>query len=222
MSDTKLEILRAALPFWERLRQPQKDDIYAHTRITRYKKGSNIAEVGENCGIIIVKRGRICAFTVSDEGREVALLCCYSGDVCLLAAHNFMDTAMFNISIIAETEADVVIIDPQNFASVCKSNIHAEAFVRRQIAAHFCTVTGNMQDMLLQSPERRIAAYLCSTSDRTGTTRIKATHEQIAKHAGTAREVVTRTLKKMSADGILTPERGLIIIKDKSRLKSLM
>ena len=222
MSDTKLEILNASLPFWERLRQPQKDDIYAHTRITRYKKGSNIADVGENCGIIIVKRGRICAYTVSAEGREVALLSCYSGDVCFLAAHNFIDTVHFNISIIAETEADVVIIDPQNFAAVCKSNIHAESFVRRQIAEHFCAVTGNMQDMLLQSPERRIAAYLCSTSDRTGTTRIKATHEQIAKHAGTAREVVTRTLKKMSADGILAPERGLIIIKDKSRLKSLL
>lgn len=222
MSDTKLEVLSAELPFWERLRQSQKDDIYAHTRITRYKKGSNIADAGENCGIIIVKRGRICAYSVSDEGREIALLCFYSGDVCLLAAHSFVDTSRFNISISAETEADAVIIDQQNFAAVCKSNIHAEGFVRRQIAAHFCAVTGNMQDMLLQSPERRIAAYLCESSDRTGTTRIKATHEQIAKHAGTAREVVTRTLKKMAAEGILSPERGLIVIKDKSKLKNLM
>ncbi|MBQ9079515.1 MAG: Crp/Fnr family transcriptional regulator [Clostridia bacterium] len=222
MSDTKYDILAARLPFWERLREARKNDIYAHTRVARYKKGSIIADVGEDCGVIIVKRGRICAYTVSEEGREVALLCCYSGDICLLAAHNLIDTSSFNICVSAETEADVLIIDARIFADVCDNCAPAEAFVRRLISSHFCHVVGDMQSMLLHSPERRIAAYLCATAERTGSAKVKTTHELIAKHVGTAREVVTRTLKKMSDDGILSAERGMIIIKDKSQLKNLM
>ena len=222
MSDINYEFLAARLPFWERLREPKRNEIYTHARAARYKKGSIIADVGESCGVIMVKRGRICAYTVSEEGREVALLCCYSGDICLLAAHSIIDTSLFNICVSAETEADVLIIDSGVFSDVCHSCAPAENFIGKLIASHFCRVVGDMQSMLLQSPERRIAAYLCATSDRTGSSRVKTTHEQIAKHVGTAREVVTRTLKKMAGDGIIAAERGFVIIKDKAALKNLM
>lgn len=214
--------MSSRLPFWDRLRENQRDALVAGARTARYKKGVQLADAGEDCGVIIVKRGRICAIAVSEEGREVALLCYYSGDICLLAAHAFIDTAAFNISISAETEADVMIIDTKTFSDVCKSCIHAEAFVRRLISDHFSHVVGNIHHMLIHSPERRIAAYLCSAAERTGTGKIKATHEQIAKHVGTAREVVTRTLKKMTAEGMILSERGFVVIKDKAALKKLV
>lgn len=222
MSDVNYDFLASRLPFWERLRETRRNDIYTHTRAARFKKGSVIANAGENCGVIIVKRGRICAYTVSEEGREVALLSCYSSDICLLAAHSIIDTSLFNICVSAETEADVLIIDSGVFSDVCHSCAPAENFIAGLVASHFCRVVGDMHSMLLQSPERRIAAYLCSTSDRTGSLRVKTTHEQIAKHVGTAREVVTRTLKKMAGDGVITAERGFVVIKDKPALKNLM
>lgn len=222
MSDIKREFLSSRLPFWDRLRENQRDALVAGARTARYKKGSQLADVGEDCGVILVKRGRICAIAVSEEGREVALLCCYSGDMCLLAAHAFMDTAAFNISISAETEADVMIIDTKTFSDVCKSNIHAEGYIRRVISDHFSMVVGNIHHMLIHSPERRIAAYLCSAAERTGSGKVRATHEQIAKHVGTAREVVTRTLKKMAGEGMILSERGFVVIKDKAALKKLV
>ena len=44
------------------------------------------------------------------------------------------------------------------------------------------------------------------------------THEQLAKYIGTAREVVSRALKKLNADGVITAERGVIVIKDLTAL----
>ncbi len=222
MSDIKREFLSARLPFWDRLRENQREALLSSARTARYKKGSQLADAGEDCGVILVKRGRICAIAVSEEGREVALLSCYSGDVCLLAAHAFMDTAPFNISVSAETEADVMIIDTNAFSDVCKGCIHAEVFVRRTVSDHFTRVVSNIHSMLLHSPERRIAVFLCSAAERTGSGKIKATHEQIAKHVGTAREVVTRTLKKMTAEGVIISERGFVVIKDKAALKKLI
>ena len=57
----KSELLGAYLPFWERLRETQRDNITNNTRAVRYRKGSHIADVGEDCGMVIVRRGRICA-----------------------------------------------------------------------------------------------------------------------------------------------------------------
>ena len=215
----KSELLGAYLPFWERLRETQRDNITNNTRAVRYRKGSHIADVGEDCGMVIVRRGRICAYTVSEQGREVALLSCYSGDICLMAAHSFIDTSSFNICIAAETEVDALIVDTSTLSDICKSCIHAESFMRQLISSHFCRVTGSMQNMLLQSPEQRLADYLCAASDRTGSNRVNTTHEQLAKHIGTAREVGSRTLKRLSAEGVVSLERGTVVIKDKSRLR---
>lgn len=207
------------LPFWERLRETQRENLINNTRAVRYKKGSQLACVGEDCGMIIVRRGRICAYTVSEQGREVALMTCYSGEICLLAAHDLIDTSAFNITVAAETEVDVLIVDPTTLADVCKSCIYAESFVRGVISSHFCRVVGGMQDMLLRSPEQRLAGFLCAASDRTGTGRVNATHEQLAKHIGTAREVVSRTLKGLSEDGVVSLERGAVVIRDKAGLR---
>jgi CRP/FNR family transcriptional regulator len=76
--------------------------------------------------------------------------------------------------------------------------------------------------MLQVSAERRIVAYICRESDRMGTARIRTTHEQIARHVGTAREVVSRTLGRLASSGALELERGVIIIRDKSKLRKLM
>lgn len=223
MSDSrgKAEALSTALPFWGRLRESQRESLISNTRSVRYKKGSRLADVGEDCGVMIVRRGRICASGVSEQGREVALMTCRTGDICLLAAHSVMDTTAFNICVVAETEVNVLIISSRALEDVCKSCVHAESFMRRLVSQHFCSVVGNMQSMLLNSPEQRLAAYLCDFTDRTGSSRVSITHEQLAKHIGTAREVVSRTLKRLSNSGIVASERGAIIILDRARLRAL-
>lgn len=217
----KADMLSAVLPFWGRLREAQREGLITNTRSVRYKKGSQLADVGESCGVIIVRRGRICAYSVSEQGREVALLTCRSGDICLLAAHGLVDTAAFNICVAAETEVNALAIGSHAFEEVCKSCVQAEGFTRRLISQHFCRVVGNLQSMLLDSPEQRLAVYLCDFSDRIGSSRVAVTHEQLAKHIGTAREVVSRTLKRLSDNGIVSLERGAVIIIDKARLRAL-
>ena len=68
------------------------------------------------------------------------------------------------INAVKSRGADVLIIDSGVFSDVCHSCAPAENFIAGLVAAHFCRVVGDMHNMLLQSPERRIAAYLCSTS----------------------------------------------------------
>ena len=54
-----------------------------------------------------------------------------------------------------------------------------------------------------------------------GTNTLKITHEKIAGHMGTAREVVTRMLRYFQSEGMVKLTRGTIEIADKKKLESL-
>ena len=55
-----------------------------------------------------------------------------------------------------------------------------------------------------------------------GTDTISMTHEQIARHLGTAREVVTRMLKHFASDGWVEVSRKGIKILDKKKLRNIV
>jgi CRP/FNR family transcriptional regulator len=222
MNDTKAEYLRGRLDFWDSLSELQQHRLLGSTRAQRYKKSSVIHDGVGDFGFIILRRGRVYVYTVSEEGREFVMLRLFTGDCCALASLPMMESIGFPVYINAETEADLYIIDSQALLDVCKTSIEAERFLRQLIVRHFCDVVSNMQNMLQVSAERRIAAYIYRESDRMGTTRIKTTHEQIARYVGTAREVVSRTLGRLAASGAVELERGVIIIRDKMKLRNLM
>ena len=48
------------------------------------------------------------------------------------------------------------------------------------------------------------------------------THEQIARHLGSAREVITRMLKHFASDGLLEVSRKGIKILDKKKLRDIV
>jgi CRP/FNR family transcriptional regulator len=79
-----------------------------------------------------------------------------------------------------------------------------------------------MQQILFMSFDKRLAVFLVDESAKTHSLVIRATHEQIARYTGSAREVVTRMLKRFAEDGIVELSRGEIKILDKKRLKAIL
>ena len=72
-----------------------------------------------------------------------------------------------------------------------------------------------------KSFDKRLAAFLLEESTLEETQVLKITHETIANHLGTAREVITRILKHMANDGIIGVTRKGITIVDKKKLQTL-
>ena len=78
-----------------------------------------------------------------------------------------------------------------------------------------------MQQIMFMSMDKRLAIFLLDESVSTGNSVITLTHEQIARHLGTAREVVSRLLKHFASDGILEVSRKGIVIIDTKKLRSI-
>ena len=72
-----------------------------------------------------------------------------------------------------------------------------------------------------KSFDRRLAAFLLEESVLEDSRVLKITHEKIANHMGTAREVVTRMLRYFQNEGMVQLSRGTIEITDSGRLEEL-
>jgi CRP/FNR family transcriptional regulator len=69
--------------------------------------------------------------------------------------------------------------------------------------------------------DKRLAIFLLEETQASGSNTVSITHEMIARHLGSAREVITRTLKHLAADGLLEVSRKGITIIDKKKLQAL-
>ena len=76
-----------------------------------------------------------------------------------------------------------------------------------------------MEQVMWQSSDVRLATFLLEESALEGSTKLSITHEEIANHLGTAREVVTRMLKYFQSEGLVTLSRGSLEIINPTGLK---
>ena len=72
-----------------------------------------------------------------------------------------------------------------------------------------------------QSFDKRLASFLLTESTLENSNTLTLTHEKIAAHLGTAREVVTRMLRYFQTEGLVHLARGTIILVDQKGLQAL-
>ena len=89
------------------------------------------------------------------------------------------------------------------------------------MASRFTDVMWLMDQVMWKSFDKRLAGFLLEESVLEETDTLKITHEKIASHMGTAREVVTRMLKYFQTEGLVRLSRGAVEILDRKGLSVL-
>ena len=89
------------------------------------------------------------------------------------------------------------------------------------ITNHFSEVMWLMEQIMWKSFDKRLAAFLVEEARIEETTVLRITHEKIAAHLGTAREVVTRMLRYFQSDGMIKLTRGTVELTNKKALETL-
>lgn len=72
-----------------------------------------------------------------------------------------------------------------------------------------------------KSLDKRIAAFLLEETSIEGTDTLKITHEIIANHLGSPREVITRMLKYFQNEGMVKLLRSTVAITDPEKLEEV-
>jgi CRP/FNR family transcriptional regulator len=209
-------------PCWDTLNEQDRALVHAEFCSLHYARGAIIHNPERSCiGVIFVTSGTIRVYLISEEGREITLFRVGPGESCVLAASCILPLINFDVFMDAETDCDIRVLPSDTFSQLMAHNPSLEAFAYRQTAGRFSEVMWVMQQVLFMSVDRRLAIFLFDEMVRTGSERIMLTHEQIARHMGTAREVITRMLRYFADEGLVELFRGGVRILDKRRLRGL-
>lgn len=208
--------------FWPHLSDSEKELVSQHLLVVQHPKGSSLHNGDDHClGVVLLKSGQLRAYMLSDDGREITLYRLFPGETCVLSASCVLEAITFDVVIDVVEDSQLLVLPSSIFHQLCDSNIYVEAFSYKLATQRFSDVMWAMQQILFMGMDKRLAIFLLDEVAQTGTDQLKITHEQVAKYMGSAREVVSRTLKYFAAEGLVELSRGIIKVLDKQRLRQI-
>ena len=208
------------IPFWSKLTREQQQRIADLIEYRQIKKGTHIHDSSADClGLVIVRSGQLRAYILSDDGREITISRLTQYDVSLLSASCVMPNMMFAVFIEAEKDTEIWVIPACLYQNLMDESLPLSNYSHALITNHFSEVMWLMEQIMWKSFDKRLAGFLVEESRIEETTALKITHEKIAAHLGTAREVVTRMLRWFQSEGMVKLTRGTVDIKDEKKLR---
>ena len=210
------------LPIWDKLTPNQQQRIAQVINHHTVKKGTTIHDSSANClGLVLVKSGQLRTYILSEDGREITISRLFDYDVCLLSASCVMPDMQMNVMIEAEKDTQFWSISACLFKNLMEESVAVSNFANNLISSHFSELMWLMEQIMWKSLDKRLATFLAEECRLEDTTVLKLTHEKIAAHLGTAREVVTRMLRYFQSEGLVKLTRGTIEITDPKGLDAL-
>ena len=206
-------------PVWDELSAEQQNKLNSAAIWHSVKKGAMIHGGTEEClGLLLICSGQLRAYICSEEGREITLYRLFERDICLFSASCVMNNIQFTLSIEAEKDTDFRVIPPGIYRSMMEKSAPLANYTNQIMSARFSEVMWLIEQIMWKSFDRRLAEFLQEESILEETSTLTITHEKIANHMGTAREVVTRMLKYFQQEGLVVLSRGKIQITDLKKL----
>ena len=209
-------------PVWDKLTAQQQERITTASEFRKVKAGTVLHNGGLDClGLLLIRTGQLRAYMLSEEGREITIHRLFEMDICLFSASCVMPNIQFDIVIEAEKDSELWIIPACLYKDLMEESLAVSNYSHDLISSHFSELMWLVEQIMWKSFDKRLAKFLLEECVLEETTSLKITHEKIANHMGTAREVVTRMLRYFQGEGMVKLTRGAIEITDKKKLNAL-
>ena len=210
------------LPIWDKLTPAQQQRVAEVVEYRQVKKGTRIHDSSADClGLVMVRSGQLRTYILSEDGREITISRLFEYDVSLLSASCVMPDMQFNVMIEAEKDTEFWSIPACLFKNLLDESVAVALFSNSLISSNFSELMWLMEQIMWKSFDKRLAAFLLEEASLEQNPALKITHEKIAAHMGTAREVVTRMLRYFQSEGMVKLTRGAIEITDEKKLQTL-
>lgn len=208
-------------PFWSKLSDSDQQYLCQNSSLVHFEKEQSVHNNSECSGLYIVKTGRLRLYMLSEDGKEITLYRLSPGDICMLSASCVLQSITFDVYVDAEVPSTCYMINGMAFNAVSERVLEVKNYALETAVQRFSDVMWIMQQIVFMSMDKRLAIFLLDEITANGTDMIAMTHEQIARHLGTAREVVTRMLRHFAADGWIEVTRKGIRILDIRKLRDV-
>lgn len=209
-------------PIWDKLSAEQQSALLDSVISRTAAKGATLYDGSGDCaGLLLIQRGQLRAYILSDEGREITIYRLFDRDMCLLSASCIMHSIQFQVVIEAEKDTAFWMIPAEVYQSLMEQSAPVANYTNELMASRFSEVMWLMEQVMWKSMDKRVAAFLLEESSIEESGQLKITHEAIANHLGSHREVITRMLRYFQSEGMVKLSRGMVTILDADKLRQL-
>ena len=209
-------------PFWQGLSEEWKARLTEAAVYRKIETGTVVHSGSADClGLLLVCSGQLRAYIISEEGREITIYRLFERYICLFSASCMMRNIQFDITIEAEKDTEAWVIPPKLYRKLTEESAAAANYTNEVMGSRFSEVMWLMEQIMWNRFDRRLASFLLEESALEGSDSLLITHEKIANHLGSAREVVTRMLRYFQREGLVELSRGTICILSREKLAEI-
>lgn len=189
--------------------------------VVRAAAGSVLYRPGEGAGLHLVAEGLIRVSLASEEGRQVTVRYARRGDVLGVPV-----TVSGSAPVYAQAVTDAVTVStrPGLLPQLARRDARVGVWMAEELASR---VEGLLQELAMNTfwpVRRRLARHLldlAADAQRGDKLIVHASHQELADHVGTVREVVARTLRSLREQGLISTDADGIRLEDPHALADL-
>lgn len=210
-------------PVWSKLTADQQEKLRGQITYRQVEKGTVLHNGSLDCtGVFLIESGQLRAYILSEEGREITVYRLFDRDMCLFSASCMMRSIQFEIIIEAEKTSNLWLIPVDAYRSVMEDSAPLANYTNEVMASRFSDVMWLIEQVLWKSLDKRLAVFLLEEAAIEGSVSLKITHEAIANHLGSHREVITRMLRYFQSEEMVRLSRGCVTLTDEAKLRRLV
>lgn len=153
--------------------------------------------------------GRLKIYREDEEGNEFLMYYLEPGNACAMSIMCAMNNERSQIMAVAETEATLLAIPFEQTGAWMNKYRSWDEFILRAYRSRFEELLNTLDNVAFRSMDERLVFYLKRMSKANGP-ELHISHQQIARDLNSAREVISRLLKKLEQRGAVELQRNVV------------
>ena len=206
-----MEIDRRILSF---LKPDLVEKILQESTLQEVPKGTEILREHQYVKVLpIVVNGLIKVYSRFDE-KELLLYYIESSQSCVMTFYAALKNTPSKVFAKTEEDSTVLLLPVHLLPTWLIEYPDFNELFYNQFNLRYSELLDTIGSLLLDKMDKRLYDHLKKKIELSNNNSVKMSHSQIANELGTAREVVTRVLKKLETDGKVEQNSGKILIID--------
>ncbi len=221
-----LAVLRK-IPIFSSLSEREFAFLTAHVLPRKFTSGELIFSEGDVCsGLYVVQSGNVRIFKSSAGGREQVLSIDGAGSS--IAELPVFDGGNYPASAQAISESTLLFFSRQDFQQLCLQHPEVALKVLRVVGARLRRLVGIIEELSFTTVRHRLIALLVRLGKTEGVRNgsdgisltLPANNSELAAQIGTVRELVSRNLSRLQAEGLIEADNRKLEIPSMKRLEA--
>jgi len=212
-------------PLFASLTEKELQALAARTIRRRFQRGELLFGEGDPCtGLFLVASGKIRIFKQSPSGREQVLA--IEGPGSSFAELPVFDGGNYPAAASASEDAEVLFVSRKDFQNFCREHPEVGLKVIAVVGSRLRRLVGIIEDLSFTTVRQRLITLILQLAQASGSpskegVRVELTmsHQDLAAELGTVRELVSRNLSRLQAEGFIDVDGRKIMVKDLAGLK---